>query len=177
MVSVFQSAMDAISVPSPLEPNVGQVEPAVAAEPAGAPAEPAAAPAEPAPAPPPGASAPTAAAEAARPGPPPPGGRDDGATVPVYLSPKSLTFAGVTTASGLIAGFVHNTSHMPVLEVSLWTGGIVGAALILLGFFSENRPKLTPYFILSSLIVGAVNATLLVITVYGAISVVQPTTT
>ena len=86
MVSVFQSAMDAISVPSPLEPNVGHVEPALAPEPAAAR--------------PPCTPARDAAAEA---------------TVPVYLSPKSLTFAGVTTASGLIAGFVHNTTNTPVL--------------------------------------------------------------
>lgn len=176
MASLFQSAMDAISVPSSPEPNTGQVAPHAGPAPtetfgaegpvvAEGPSEPA---------PQPG----TAPEQAPVPAPPAPaGGRDDGATVPVYLSPKSLTFAGATTASGLIAGFVHNTMNVPVLAVSIWTGAIVGAVLILLGFFSENRPRLTPYFILSSLAVGVINAALLVITIYGAISVAQPTTT
>ena len=94
---------------------------------------------------------------------------------------KSLTFAGATTASGLIARFVHNTMNVPVpvpvLAVSIWTGGIVGPVLIGLGFLSENGPKLTAHFVLSSLAVGAVNAALLVVTIYGAISVAQPTAT
>jgi hypothetical protein len=178
LASIFQSAMNAISVPfSPQQLSTEQAAPR-ATRPADAEtfgAEGAvdeAAPVE-APVPQPGAPAPDA------PAPPAPAaaatGEDVGATVPVYLSPKSLTFAGATTASGLIAGFVHNTMDIPVLAVSIWTGGIVGAVLIVLGFLSENRPRLTPYFLLSSLAVGAVNAALLVITIYGAISVAQPT--
>lgn len=184
MVSIFQSAMNAISVPfSPQQLSAEQAAPRATrptdaetfgAEGAVAEAAPVEAPVPPPGAPPPGAPAPDA------PAPPAPAaataGGDVGATVPVYLSPKSLTFAGATTASGLIAGFVHNTMNVPVLAVSIWTGGVVGAVLIVLGFLSENGPRLTAHFVLSSLAIGVVNAALLVITIYGAISVAQPTT-
>jgi hypothetical protein len=95
--------------------------------------------------------------------------------VPVYLSAKSLTFAGVSTASAVIAGFVHNAMKEPVLGVSIWTGVIVGVFLILLGFMADGGPRITPRLVLETVGVGVINASLLVITVYGAISVAQTT--
>jgi hypothetical protein len=51
----------------------------------------------------------------------------------------------------------------------------MGVFLILLGFMSDGGPRITPRFVLETVGVGVINAALLVITVYGAISVAQPT--
>ena len=60
------------------------------------------------------------------------GTNDEDATskVPVYLSPKSLTFAGLTASMTVIAVFLDNVTKASDLQLATWIGIVAGLFLI-----------------------------------------------
>ncbi|GAA3700239.1 hypothetical protein GCM10022238_14910 [Gordonia hankookensis] len=89
---------------------------------------------------------------------------------PIYLDRKSLTFAGVTGACLVIAPFLDCVTSMSDLWLAFSITVPVSILLTLIGLTVDFGPRLTANYLLSSVLIAAINWSLLLISAYGAIA-------